>query len=74
MGYILDGKFTQTEQHDNLRIDRELAFELAEAFKRKTGMEFRQSRFMLLTSEEQNNLVRVAGIAAQTKRRRRKVE
>lgn len=71
MGYLSDGKYIEITEHDK-PIDREFARELAELFRQKTGMEFKQSRFMLLPSQMQNDLVREAGIAVQRRRRQQK--
>lgn len=71
MGYYSDGHWIEITEHDNKPFDREFAQELAELFWRKTGMEFKQSRFNLLPSQMQNDLVRDASIIVQDKRRRR---
>ena len=72
MGYISNGKYIEITEHGNGPFDREFAQELARLFKDKTGMEFKQSRFMLLPSQTQNDLVREASIAIQRKRRQQK--
>ena len=69
MGYISNGKYIEITEHDNGPFDREFAQELARLFKDKTGMEFKQSRFMLLSSQTQNDLVRNASIGVQRRRR-----
>lgn len=74
MSYLSNGKLTSIHSKDELSFDREFAHELAEVFKRHTGMEFRQSRFTLLPSETQNDLVHQAAVSVQNKRKRRKQE
>ena len=69
MGYIKDGKYIEITEHANKPFDRGFAQELARLFKDKTGMEFKQSRFMLLSSQTQNNLVKDASIGVQRRRR-----
>ena len=69
-GYISNGKYIEIKSNE-LPFDREFAHELAELFKRRTGMVFKQSRFMLLSSQMQNDLVREASIMVQNKRKRR---
>ena len=71
MGYISNGKYIEITEYGDKPFDRKFVQELAGQFKRKTGMEFRQSRFMLLSSQMQNDLVREASIIVQRKRRAR---
>ena len=66
--YISDGKYIEITEHTT-SFDYEFAQELARLFKDKTGMEFKQSRFMLLSSQTQNNLVKDASIGVQRRRR-----
>lgn len=70
MGYIRDGEYIEITEHDNKPFDRMFASKLAELFKQKTGMEFKQSRFLLLPSQTQNDLVRDASMEVQKKRRK----
>jgi len=71
-GYVKDGQYVEVkDRFGELPFDHELAIELAELFKRRTGMTFKQSRFLLLPSQTQNDLIRDASIAVQNKRKRR---
>lgn len=72
MPYLSNGKLTSIYSKDDLPFDREFAHELAEVFRRYTGMEFKQSRFTLLPSETQNDLVHQAAVNVQDNRKRRK--
>ena len=69
--YISNGKYIEITEH-TIPFDHEFAQELARLFKDKIGMEFKQSRFILLPSRTQNNLVRDASIEVQRKRRKQK--
>jgi len=71
MGYISNGKYIEITEHDNGPFDREFAQELARLFKDKTGMGFKQSRFMLLSSQMQNDMVHEANVIIQKNRRKR---
>ena len=70
MGYISNGKYIEITEH-TISFDYEFAQELARLFKDKTGMEFKQSRFMLLSSQMQNDMVHEASVIIQKNRKNR---
>ena len=54
---------------DDTQINREYQKEFVLVFEERTGMKFKQSRFMLLTKEEQDRIITEAGRRVQRKRK-----